>query len=468
MTKTSTDFRGCRSLQRTSTKSEQACRSTLLGEFLYQAQKCKNHGRFAEAESFYLSALRLDCSNPLIYRGLVHLVYDDLDSDPWRSYRRYRSLFARENSPATMREYFEGVVKFRQGLLQAAIGHFLKSLCFDHTNLYAYNNLAITYILQGRLGHADYILRRVCRQFRRQGDNKGYLLARGNVGLLAERWGFTQEALEHLRETIRMATGEYFVPERLHAVCNIGELLLNDGKSADAARWFEQAVGVSRQTHSIQQLVRSLLGLAVACRRLGKLPRTFELLKEVMVLVYVKNDSHWKAEVLRQIGTAYLTAGHRQRAVQFYESCLSQLLDVRTPSGSWLRWALDEPRCQSAAFLKRALQVLYPDRKAKRSSLETFEFLYSLVVPGNDIDRFVPRGDMFMEVLGVLWASSVAKRCVSRRPTKDKQGPARPAVSGASNVVPKSGPAARLSTDQQELLLAPERIGALFTCVGTE
>ncbi|MEZ5359842.1 MAG: hypothetical protein R3F48_13565 [Candidatus Zixiibacteriota bacterium] len=306
----------------------------LLNGLLFQAQRNKNSGEFKKAIGYYMSALKIDNNDGRIYRGLSHIVYDGLDVTKGQE---ITAKLEQLNTPPNMFNYYQGNIMYRRGLIYESIELLKISIAQNSENAYACNNLGLAYLVENDLYNAFPIIMRAKRIFNGHDDIKGLALVLCNLGLCERLKGNFEKSYRYFADSLEMTDTEYLLPERLNSICNLAELDLAHNKLIEAEWEFTSAANLAKSGYSIQQLIRSYIGLGDVLYKFGKLDESLEHLLTSLALAIINNDLFWVSESIRKMANYFYrnnspsnTITYTTKVLKFYHENEINLTDIMT------------------------------------------------------------------------------------------------------------------------------------------
>jgi tetratricopeptide (TPR) repeat protein len=276
----------------------------IVSLMLSEAQSYMNRGQFNSAERMYMTACKLDSGNPLIYRGLAHIIYNCGDRDKASI---YYSWMSDNNCPVAMVIYFEGVLLYRAGEVNKAIEVLKNAYSEDRTNAYALNNIGKAKLVSKAAEECKYIFRSALREMRKRRDRKGVMLVQTNIAQFHLKRRNFDSAYKQLHYLTEHFPPSFLLPEFSNAICTLGELSFACSKSREAKRHFRRALMVSRQCFMVQNQIRSLYYLALIYHIEGQSEIAISHFSEALGLAETVNDGFWVAEIICQM--AYISLG---------------------------------------------------------------------------------------------------------------------------------------------------------------
>jgi len=148
----------------------------------------------------------------------------------------------------------------------------------EHPNLLRMvrHNLGETYRRQGRLSEAVELLSNVLSQDREANDAYGIVHSANNLGLAYDEMDEEEEALKCWDEATSVSHANSLKHEEANALISIGNFHLVRGQSAQAKKYYEDALTIARDIEDTELEEGCILSLAQVNKDLG----TFDSIKE--------------------------------------------------------------------------------------------------------------------------------------------------------------------------------------------
>ncbi|MDJ0741971.1 MAG: CHAT domain-containing protein [Xenococcaceae cyanobacterium MO_167.B27] len=242
---------------------------------------------------------------------------------------------------------------------------------------------------QNRLSEAINLLETAIKQYQKQGDIIGSVIANRNLALIYQKLGEWEQAETTLSEAENIIITIETEPEKSQLLAQVlevrGQIELSLGRSQNAWETWKQATFLYEQQGDIKGYTQAKIYQAYALQALGLYSQAIKTLTEVKDRLEKQPDTIIKAQALLSIGNVLTRVGKYQESATILESSLTiaEKLDNKTLIADTLINLGNNARLQSEPkqalqFYQQAIDLLPQSDIQLRGKLDSLDVLISL------------------------------------------------------------------------------------------
>jgi CHAT domain-containing protein/Tfp pilus assembly protein PilF len=207
--------------------------------------------------------------------------------------------------------------------------------------------------------------------------------ALNRMGLIANRLGERQQALDYYNRALLQIHNLAYHPNEAVILNNIGALYYALGEQQQAINYYARTLAAVRKNPDLIVEAGALSNTGLAYNQLGEKQKAREYLERALPLFRTADD---RATALNNIGLVYKDLGNQKQAIEYFDRSLRlrQEMGVRREAAITLtnigvtRWELGEPQ-KAREYFDRSLAI---SRALGDSSNEARTLYHSAVVAG--------------------------------------------------------------------------------------
>ena len=148
------------------------------------------------------------------------------------------------------------------------------------------------------------------------------LVVLDSIAILYSEYGDVSECLEYNQKILEIQKNQNDLKGAAMTLNNMHMISAAAGKSAEAFKYLDEAVAISRTLHD-KNLETYILSFAVSTNFTeGEVTKAMELARQILPVMQAQNDLPGQARLLGYIGGTYLHLGNYSEAINYYERAL--------------------------------------------------------------------------------------------------------------------------------------------------
>lgn len=205
----------------------------------------------------------------------------------------------------------------------------------------------------------------------------------GKLGALERRRGNLQAAMEMLDQALKLAREAGQEPLQASLLLNIGFLLDDLGKTAQALAYHQQALAIHKKNNNRAGTISALNACAMDAKNLGRFREAAGLYEEALARAEAIRSESLVATLKDNLGTVLRLMGRWDQGVQLHEQALAIFERLQQPAGKQLVLNHLGIACRAKGDVKAAVDYYHQALDLARSLQAPAEESAVLVNLGN-------------------------------------------------------------------------------------